>query len=197
MKCLTEPELLFEISQLVKQNPTAIISVDGRCGSGKTTLSKKMKEVIGAQLVHADDFFLTPFMRTKERLDTPGENIDHERLEKEVLLPFSDAVGSNEHKEISFLPYVCSLKDFGKAKQLRTDAPLIVEGSYSQHLSLLKYYDLKIFVDCSSEIQLERLKKREGEEKLHNFVERWIPLEEKYFKYCKIKENADILIVTG
>lgn len=34
-----------------------------------------------------DDFFLLPQDRTPERLAKPGENVDHERFDREVLSP--------------------------------------------------------------------------------------------------------------
>ncbi|MEK3909346.1 hypothetical protein [Oceanobacillus sp. FSL W7-1309] len=54
----------------------------------------------------------------------------------------------------------------------------IVEGSYSLHPSLQEHYDLKIFVTVNKEVQLERKLKRNGEEKLQDFIAKWIPMEE-------------------
>ena len=33
--------------------------------------------MLGANLIHMDDFFLRPHQRSRERLAIPGENIDH------------------------------------------------------------------------------------------------------------------------
>ena len=195
MSYKTESELLQEIKLLLKKKAAPIISIDGRCGSGKTTIAEYIAKEIGAEVVHADDFFLPPYMRSEKRLATPGENIDHERLEKEVLLPFYEAVKAKEKMQIAFRPYICSLKALGGEKRINTERPLVVEGSYSQHPSLCRYYDLKVFVDCEADVQIERIRRREGEDKLRDFVGKWIPLEEKYFDFCKVKDIAEIVIL--
>ena len=43
-----------------------------------------------------DDFFLQPDQRTKERFESPGENVDHERFEEEILIPLS------KHEAVKF-----------------------------------------------------------------------------------------------
>ena len=37
-----------------------IVAIDGRCGSGKTTLAAELKRVYPCELIHTDDFFLRP-----------------------------------------------------------------------------------------------------------------------------------------
>ena len=85
----------------------------------------------------------------------------------------------------------------GKTTRVLGPAPLvIVEGSYSHHPSLAPYYDIKVFVTCSAEEQMRRLRAREGKRYL-NFVQRWIPLEEEYFTDYAIERNAEMTVVTG
>ena len=79
--------LLAEKAACASREQPYVIAIDGRCGSGKTTLATQLSERLGANLIHMDDFFLRPEQRTPERLATPGENIDHERFLSEVLLP--------------------------------------------------------------------------------------------------------------
>ena len=70
----------------------------------------------------------------------------------------------------------------------------IIEGSYSQHPYFGEPYDLLIFTEIDHESQLNNIRKRNGEEKLKNFVERWIPKEEAYFAKFGIKEKCDVVI---
>ena len=78
----------------------------------------------------------------------------------------------------------------------RTDA-LILEGSYAFHPELYPYYDLRIFLDINPEIQKKRLQNRETPESYQRFLDRWIPLEEKYFETFDPKEKADLYFITG
>ncbi len=68
-------------------NPV-LLAIDGRCGSGKTTLARALQEKSGAAVVHMDDFFLRPAQRTPERFAEPGGNVDRERVLEDVLIPF-------------------------------------------------------------------------------------------------------------
>ena len=45
-----------------------------------------------------------------------------------------------------------------------------------------------------SEVQLARILKRDGEEALEVFKERWIPMEEAYLKTYSIRAQADIVM---
>lgn len=67
--------------------PPLILGIDGMCGAGKTSLAAFLSERYSCSVVHADDFFLPPELRTAERLSEPGGNIHYERLMEEVIRP--------------------------------------------------------------------------------------------------------------
>lgn len=79
-----------EISALSAESSHIIIAIDGRCGSGKTTLAAELASALDATVFHMDDFFLRAEQRTEERLKTPGEFVDHERFLEEILKPICD-----------------------------------------------------------------------------------------------------------
>lgn len=164
-----------------------LIALDGRCGSGKTTLAVQLAEQFpGSAVFHTDDYYLPPAQRIRNWAETPCANMDLTRLREEVLVPAQAgaAVRSRAYscREGAYLPEQCV-----------PPAPLyILEGSYSHHPILAGFYDLKVFVTCSKEEQARRLQAREGE-RYENFVRRWIPLEEAYFAQCRIEALADRL----
>ncbi len=137
-----------------------------------------------------DDFFLPFDRKTKERLETPGGNVDHERFLEEVLIPLS------ENKEFSFDKYSCQTGEREKSDLITSKNLNFIEGVYSQHKNLESYYNLKIFLDVKRENQLERILKRSNEFMLNKFKNEWIPLEDLYFNECKVRENADLLFDT-
>ena len=60
----------------------------------------------------------------------------------------------------------------------------IIEGSYAMHPLLRKYYDYMIYLTIDPQTQQNRIYER-NPEKYDDFVNRWIPLEERYFTaYC-------------
>lgn len=178
------------IQQLLKtkQDAPVIIAIDGRCGSGKTTLAHSLAEHFGCPVVQMDDFFLRPEQRTEQRLAKAGENIDHERFLSEVLIPL------REGKSARFCPFDCSLGKLGAPKEVKGNL-VIVEGSYSCHKNLWDLYDLRIFNDIDPSEQMRRILLREGKEAASMFEKRWIPLEEKYFTEFDIRQRCDIVLL--
>ena len=168
----------------------SIISIDGRCASGKTTLSNLLKQIYDCNVFKMDDFFLQPHQRTKERLESPGENVDHERFEQEVLIQLS------KHEDIKLHKFNCSTLSIQSAHLIPYKSFNVIEGSYSMHSDLQKYYSYSVFLTVSKEEQLSRLEKR-NPNMLNNFIQRWIPLEELYFKTFSIKDICDIKIDTS
>lgn len=164
-----------------------LIALDGRCGSGKTTLAAQLAEPFpGSAVFHTDDYYLPPAQRIPNWAETPCANMDLTRLREEVLVPTQ--AGAAVHCRV----YSCR-EGVYLPEQCVPPAPLyILEGSYSHHPILAGFYDLKVFVTCSKEEQARRLQAREGE-RYENFVRRWIPLEEVYFAQCRIEALADLL----
>lgn len=165
-----------------------IVAIDGRCASGKTTLANKLHETIGWNVFHMDDFFLRPEQRTAERLDTPGENVDHERFLEEVLAPLA-----NGAEKIRFRPFDCRTFALAEPVCVQAGKICIVEGSYSCHPKLAEHYRLKIFMTIDPEEQMRRILQRNGAEKARQFAEKWIPLEEKYFAALDIRSHCDMI----
>lgn len=181
--------IIEKISQLSKTKSPLLVAIDGRCASGKTTLSAELQKRLGCQVVHMDDFFLQPFQRTEQRLSRAGENLDHERLLSEVLLPV------RRGESAQYRPFRCHVGTFDAPVSVSPDGVVLFEGSYSCHPSLEKFYDLKIFLTVSPDEQLRRLEIR-NPERLDAFKTRWIPLEEKYFSHYNVESFCDIVFKT-
>lgn len=161
-----------------------LLALDGRCGSGKTTLAAQLAEHFpGSVTIHTDDFYLPPSQRAEGWEHTPCANMDLERLKSEVLVPVRAG------QAFQYRAYSCRGGKYLPPVPLAPAPLVIVEGSYSHHPSLAPYYDMRVFVTCTPEEQARRLQAREGE-RYAAFVERWIPLEEKYFARYSIEETA-------
>ena len=164
-----------------------VLALDGRCGSGKTTMAAALAEQFPDSIVlHTDDFYLPPADRVPGWEQTPCANMDLARLRDEVLAP------ARAGKPVLYRAYSCREGAYLPVQQLAPQPLVILEGSYSHHPILAGFYDLKVFVTCSKEKQARRLQAREGE-RYENFVRRWIPLEEAYFAQCRIEALADLL----
>lgn len=165
-----------------------LIAIDGKCASGKSTLGFYLKEKFDANLIHMDDFFLQKYQRTPERLVEVGGNVDYERFNAEVLDPLSKA------RVVEYGIFDCSTLKIRERRVMEPKRVTIIEGSYSGHPYFGNPYDLRIFVEIDGESQLENIRERNGEQKLRDFIERWIPKEEAYFKQFSVKEKSDVVI---
>jgi len=153
-----------------------LITIDGPCASGKTTLARKMAEQINALVIHTDDYVVPHARKTQERLARPGGNCDVERLLSEIVLPWKQGCAGIYRR------YDCRADRFCEEETLPTSGTLILEGSYSNLPEIRNYADVRIFVEAPWEERIRRLRERESEASLKRFFERWIPLEDAYFE---------------
>ncbi len=181
-------EVNKRIRKILDEKGRCIVSIDGRCASGKSTFGKKLADFWQGALIHMDDFFMRMEQRTPERYATPGENVDHERFLSEVLEPLVKGI------PFSYIPFDCNVMRLSDTPiEVPQRAVTVIEGSYSQRPDLRKYYDLNVAIDIDPIMQRERLLKR-NPEKIEMFEQKWIPLEEMYFKTYRIYEKADIVL---
>lgn len=179
--------LFIEIDKGLKTG-SLTIAVDGGSASGKTTLSKLLSEIYSCNILHIDDFFLRPEQRTPERYKEVGGNFDRERFLAEVLIPHSKG------ETVKYRPFDCSTLEIEAPKEISPRNLTVIEGAYSMHPELTKYYNFSIFLDVSKYLQKERILTRNSPELAKRFFNEWIPLEQVYFEKTNIKRRCDILI---
>lgn len=183
-------KMLMAIKNLADMGKPVVISIDGRCGSGKTGLAEIIRRVFPCNVFHMDDYYLPMDKRENNWEQFPGGNMDFERFKQEVLTPAANG------GTIAYRPFDCQSGTFRDMAQVQPCMLAVVEGSYSGHPLLAKEYDLKIFLTCSKEVQSMRLREREGGN-YHAFEKRWIPMEENYIQKCDIPKNSNMIIDTG
>lgn len=180
--------LEIKIKDLMKNKNNVVIAIDGRAGSGKTTLANLLKQKFNAQIIHMDDFFLPLDLRTEKRYAEIGGNIHYERFYSEV---------SNNIKrqdDFSYRVFSCKECDYVGIQDIKNIGLIIVEGVYSMHPKLIMDYDLTIFLDIDDKEQKKRIINRNGAQMYENFKNIWIPMENAYFDKFSIREKSDIKI---
>lgn len=169
---------------LVNKNGHCVLAIDGKCGSGKTTVSSILQKELDCDVVHMDDFFLQSHQRTPLRNEMIGGNFDYERFTDEIIIPLSS------RQLYSYRRFDCSKMELGETIELYNKPITIIEGSYSLHPILKNYYDISISLDIDSALQSQRILKRNGPKMHKQFIEKWIPKENQYFDTYHIIENA-------
>ena len=118
-------------------NRPLIVGIDGRCGSGKSSLAKYLKEKLDCEVIHMDHFFLQEHQKSEFRNHIAGGNFDNERFVFEVQRPIL------ENRDIVYKRYDCSSKSFIENISINREKLIVVEGTYSCHPSINNIYDLK------------------------------------------------------
>ena len=180
--------ILEKAARLPRDKGVRTLVLDGRAAAGKSTRAEMLKTVLDAEVIHMDDFFLPPVLRSTERLEEPGGNVHYERFMREVL-PFLEV-----RVPFTYRRFSCSRMDYDGERKIGTHPWRIVEGSYSQHPLFGDYGDLRVFCDVEPEEQMRRIVERNGAEMAEMFKQRWIPMEERYFEKFKILSQADVCL---
>lgn len=178
-----------EVKRQISVYDKVVIAIDGPSASGKTTFGKLLSKKLDALLIHTDNYFLPKVKKTKERLTESGGNIDYERLIEEVM-------NNLYSKEIISNNFNCSTEKLEMSKPMINKQIVIVEGAYSMHRAIRKYYTLSLFITIDKQLQLERIRSRNGERMLKRWKDEWIPLENFYFKEENLENCVDYVIDT-
>ena len=181
--------LLDQIRDRMKYNAPVVLAIDGFCASGKSTLASRLAKILGARLIHMDDFFLPPSKRTPERFAEPGGNVDYERFYEEVVCHLADDV-------LTYGVFDCSEMAVTHDAVLPKTPVTIIEGAYALHPKFGDYADIRAFMETDEAEQKRRILMRDGAEMLEMFESRWIPFERKYEAAYGIRESCAYRIIT-
>lgn len=180
---------VLEALAKLPKDTVKVVAIEGKCGSGKTILAKGLAALIGAGIVHMDDFFLPGELRTPERLEEIGGNIHYERFAEEVLPRL------RKEEPFSYGRFDCGKMAMRGERHVEQDKLRIVEGTYSCHPKFGDYMDIRVFLDVDEEEQRRRLTERDGEEAMRKFESIWIPMEKRYFETFDILGKADVVVL--
>jgi len=184
-------EVLAAVKRAMRRSGRVLLTLDGPCASGKTTVAKTLSALTDAYVVHTDDFVVPHAQKTPERLAIPGYNCDFERLVSETLAPWKRGG-----------PAILRRYDFRHDRMLEPvplgDPPLLLlEGSYSSLPAIRALSDVRAFLKTDEALRMARLRQRETAESFRGFQTRWIPLENAYFTYYNLPDAGMLLIDGG
>ena len=179
---------LFSRIDQMKNEGRVVLAIEGGSASGKSTLGELLQSVYGCTLFHTDDFFLQKHQRTQERFAEAGGNLDRERFLEEVLIPLS------KQQAVEYRRFDCSTFEIQPAERIEPKDITVIEGAYSMHPDLNRFYNLSVFLDIGEELQKKRIEKRNSPWLAQRFFNEWIPMEKRYFEKTDIKNRCDLVI---
>lgn len=179
---------------MVCRNVPILVALDGRSGSGKSTIAKIIAVRLGGVEITADDFYAggsDDEWDGRSSQEKVSMVIDWRRLRSEVLEPLLAG------RRASWHPF-----DWNAGKGLaahyinRDPTPLIVlDGAYSARPELSDIIDLSVLVEVPDDSDRRvRLVKREGKKYMDDWHRRWDPAENYYFSKVRPKTSFDLVI---
>jgi len=172
-------DLISKITAQARTEPF-LVAIDGRGGSGKTTLAAAIVEALPvASVVHLDDFGLSE------------GGVDRERLLREVLRPLRAGRTANYQR------FDWKSKRLDNWITIEPRGVVLVEGVSTLHETLNQDYDFRVWIECPWEVGFERglLRDREaGGDTEREWLEAWIPEETDYISAKAPREKADYVL---
>jgi uridine kinase len=148
------------------------VGIGGRGGAGKSTLASRID---GAQVVSTDEFW-------------DGEAFGLSRLRDEVFDRL--IAGDAAH----YAAWDWAARRPGGIRVIEPRGIVVVEGVCALHRMFRDDYDVRVWVEAPYEARLERGLARDGEEARATWVERWMPMEDRYVERDDPVSCADLVV---
>ncbi len=162
-----------------------LIAIDGRAGSGKTSLSKYLNSILPEFSFLCGDDYFEPIQHP---ISWGGYN--GERFARDIIKPLQD-----NKKTINYHAYDWDNEPHLKNLSLKITKGIFVDRVYSFSFEI--DYDLKIWVETPRDLTIKRGIKRSSMPKDRAekvWQELWKPMEDRYISQYHPDKKADIII---
>lgn len=187
-------EAIIEISSLI-ENGAMFIGIGGGTGSGKTYLSKIIAEKTGAVIIKTDDYYKGREYvekNLKGNYDHP-DGVDLKLLSKNIEELKS---GNSTKKPI----YSMEISERTGYETIEPQKCFLIEGIFALNDIVAPFLDLKVYMNTSETVMLERRIERDlaegrrgvSDSRTKYFKDVVLPMHEKFV--IPTKKNADIII---
>lgn len=173
-------DLLERIRQVKPGNrQTKLVAIDGRGGSGKSSLAWWLASELEADVIHIDDF---------GGPGRPYDAWDWLRFQEQVLSPL------RADQPARYQRYDWVADRLAEWVDVQAGGVVIVEGVSATRSELGDPWDVKVWVECPHDIRLGRGVQRDGESMRDTWVNVWMPQEDRYVQDQHPRERADVVI---
>ena len=191
---------------LAERTTPVFVAVDGRSGSGKSTIAKLVADKLNTDgcgdatvtVIDGDQFFGGGSQESWDKLsiDDRVDRVIDWRRERALLQSLKNAgFGTwypfdwdSEHWDSDEVP----LKSVPERCVLTPI--MILEGVYSSRPELADLFDIRVLVNLPADVSAERLLDREGEDYLEEWERRWSEAEDHYFGSIVAAEEFDVVL---
>ncbi len=207
---MTRDELLTALARRI----TAIecshplrVALDGVDAAGKTTLAEELVaplEELGRSVIRAsvDGFHHPRARRYRRGADSPAgyfhDSFDCQSLRDLLLAPLGPT-GNRRYRRACF-DYRVDAPVAAAEELAPADAVLLFDGVFLLRPELRDHFDLKIFVDVSFAVSVERACRRDAAQfdspaaARARYEQRYVPGQQLYLGQCRPRALADLII---
>jgi len=154
------------------QRGFTLVGIDGRGGAGKSTLAALIPS---ATVISTDEFW-------------DGEGFDVGRLREDVFEPL--LAGRDAH----FASWDWEALRLGDKRTVTPTGVVVIEGVCALHRTFRNDYDVRVWVEAPYEVRLARGVARDGKAARGTWVERWMPMEDRYVEQDDPVSCADVVV---
>lgn len=166
-----------------------LVGLDGPGGCGKSTLSQLLASAgENVSVVQMDDFYKPSSEHPTDEDARWGEAFDWQRLRRQVLEPLRNG------SQARYQRYDWDRDAMADWLEVPPGGLVVVEGVYCTRSELADFYDFKVWVQCPSEVRLERGVARDGEEARDQWLLEWMPAEDEYASQDEPHKRADLIL---
>jgi uridine kinase len=179
-----------------------VVAIDGRSGSGKSTVAEAVAQATGAVIVPCDHFFAASMSNAEWDRRTPEQRaadaIDWRRLKREAIEPLR----TDRPARWYAFDFLAGPRGDGTYPLQRTPTELapkpvvLLDGAYSARPELADVLDLSVLVEAAPTTRQARLEAREAADFLRQWHARWDPAEEYYFRHVRPPSAFDVVLQT-
>jgi Cytidylate kinase len=182
MEVVSLDVIVAEIMQAPHVGATRIVAVDGRAGSGKSSLAHRLAERTGATVVHTDDFAAWD--------DLAGW---WPRFDADVLMPLLD--GRDAHFQVRDWEGDELGRSLGPWKTAPWTPVVVIEGVTVARREATGRLAYRAWVEAALEVRLRRGLGRDGESHRELWLD-WQRQEDEFFTVDQPDRRADLIVHT-
>ncbi len=166
-----------------------IIAIDGRSGTGKSTLAARLAGALDATVIDGDDFFAGGVeVRTDAPADRARDCIDWRRQR-----PVLEALRAGEVARYHAFDWDAFDGSLEAEATEHAPRPIILfEGVYTARPELSDLLDLRVLVEVPDDVRLARLRSREGA--IGPWERQWHEAELWYFAHAAPPPGFDVIV---
>lgn len=202
MPILAVDRVVDAIREYPSRAQALVVAIDGRSGSGKSTVAAAVAQGIGAVIVPCDDFFTASVSDAEWDRRTPEQRaadaIDWRRLKREAIDPLRTGRAARWYT-FDFLagPRGDGTYPWRRTPTERAPKPVVLlDGAYSARPELADVLDLSVLVEAAPTTREARLAAREAADFLRQWHARWDPAEDYYFGHVRPPSAFDVVCRT-